>query len=865
MWNRSKTMTDEAQRPRGGSKVWLALAGVVAILAILIVPPLLSVGRYKSRITELVSASLGRSVRLSSVELRLLPWPGFVLTDLTVEEDPAFGAEPMLHASTVTAGIRILSLWRGRLEISRISVDEASLNLVRNPEGHWNLDPLFRTAAARSSGATEAGGLPLPYLEATNSRVNIKNGLEKLPYSLVNADLSFWQENPGDWRVRLRGQPARTDVSLNLADTGIVQLEASMRRAPQLHQMPVHLDLEWREAQLGQLSRLITGSDAGWRGNLTGEMHLDGTAQAAQVKTRLSATGVHRAEFAPAEPLDFDANCALVYHYSARGIENLACDSPLGDGHFKVLGNLPGNGPPRLSIELQRIPVQAGLDALRTMRSGLDEQLTANGTISGKLAYDPGAESNSPPQPSPSHRRPVRGNLAKIHPAQPAVLLGSLTVESFRLSGNDLSQPLQVAKITLDPSTVAPGQPQALTTEVALPAGGTAPLAINMRFALSGYQVTLRGPATLPRIRDLAHVAGISNLAALDSLAGEPATLDMSAQGPWLPAVNASLTRSLPKVQDPGAILGIVDPASDRLSGTVTLHNANWKSGVLASHVEISQATLNLAGDAVLWDPVVFTYGPVKGMASLRVPLVCESDEPCPPHLEVNFEELDAGKLQAAFLGAQKPDTLLSTLIARLSPSQSPVWPRIDGAVNADTLILGPVTLQNASATLRIQPAQVEITGFDAGLMGGQVHATGTLANGDKPSYTVEGDVKKLSAPAVCQLFALHCAGGVLEGNGKVALSGFTDKDLAASAKGTLHFEWLQGAVANTPSAPVPPTLVRFSRWTADAEIDKGAVTLKNSQVQQGARKSAVEASMTFSDPPKVTFAMPTSSQTAKR
>ena len=214
-------MTEVAQRPqREKKKLWLGLSAMVLILIVLIVPPLVSIGRYKSRITELVSISLGRPVRLSSVELRLLPWPGFVLTDLTVEEDPAFGAEPVLHASTVTTGIRLLSLWRGRLEISRISVDEASLNLVRNREGHWNLDPLFRTAAARSSGAGSAGAPPLPYLEATNSRVNIKNGLEKLPYSLVNADLSFWQENPGEWRVRLRGQPARTDVSLDLADTG---------------------------------------------------------------------------------------------------------------------------------------------------------------------------------------------------------------------------------------------------------------------------------------------------------------------------------------------------------------------------------------------------------------------------------------------------------------------------------------------------------------------------------------------------------------------------------------------------------------------------------------------------------------------
>ena len=162
-------MTDDAQpRQRKHKRLWLALAALAAILAVLIVPPLVSVSRFKSRITHLISASLGRPVRLSSVEARLLPRPGFVLNDLTVEEDPAYGAEPVLHANTVTASIRLLSLWRGRLEIDSISADEASLNLVRTASSGWNLDPLLRTATIQAQSAA-AGAAPgkrfkLPYL-----------------------------------------------------------------------------------------------------------------------------------------------------------------------------------------------------------------------------------------------------------------------------------------------------------------------------------------------------------------------------------------------------------------------------------------------------------------------------------------------------------------------------------------------------------------------------------------------------------------------------------------------------------------------------------------------------------------------------
>ena len=295
--------------------------------------------------------------------------------------------------------------------------------------------------------------VPLPYLEATNSRINIKQGFEKLPYSLVGADLSFWEEDPGDWRVRLKAQPARTDVSLDLGDTGIVQLEARMRRAPELRLMPMHVEMEWREAQMGQLSRLLIGSDAGWRGGLTAEMKLDGTADSANVTTRLRATGVHREEFAPAAPLDFDANCGFPYHYSARTIEKLVCDSPLGDGRI-ARGRQSARATASQSslLELQKIPAQAVLDALRTVRQELGAGLEADGTLSGKLTYDATAPRRSRSRRQSRGHRGKKDRRANESASQPGPLSGSITVDALKLSGGSLSQPVQIQKSVFEPA-----------------------------------------------------------------------------------------------------------------------------------------------------------------------------------------------------------------------------------------------------------------------------------------------------------------------------------------------------------------------------------------------------------------------------
>lgn len=836
-------MTDDEKRPwLMRTRWWLLLAAVAIALAIIVVPPLVSISRYKSRITELVSSSLGRPVRLSSVELRLFPRPGFVLTDLTVEDDPAYSAEPILHANTVTAAIRLLSLWRGRLEISNISVDEASLNVVRTTDGRWNIDPFFRTAAVRTNRAGANAVPRILYLEATNSRVNIKKGLEKLPFSLVNADISFSQENPGDWRLRLRGQPVRTDVSLDQADTGIVRLDATLRHAAEVELMPIHMEMEWREAQLGQLSRLIVGSDPGWRGDLAGQLQLDGTAQSAQVKTRLRAANVHRAEFAPAEALDFDANCAFVYHYSFRSIENLACDSPLGDGQIKVAGELPADAPPKVRVDLLKIPVNAGLDILRTLRSGIDPDLEARGTVSGQLSYDSGsAQAATQPVISNVHK-PRDQRSAKTPTPAPSPLQGSLEMDGFALSGGGLTQPVLASKIVWRPEQAVGTTPR-LGTTVSLPGGATSPVNVEAHLALDGYELDAEGLVALARLRQFAHLAGVADTQALGGIDGDPANIDLTAQGKWVPA------QSVPSVEADGGVASVRDD-TDQLRGTVNLHNAKWTSGILANDVEIADATLNLDRGKAEWNPVSFQYGPVKGTASLKTSQECEGEE-CAPQLEVHFTDLDAAQLQAALLGAQKHDSAFSNLVARFTQNRSAMWPRLNATIKADSILLGPARLQNAAIAMRVLPTTVELVSIDAGLLGGEVHANGKVANEDKPAYSVEGSFSKVAGQPLCQMLALQCTGGPINGDGKIELSGFTAADLATSAKGTFHFEWLRGAIGGA-QPQIPSELARFDRWTAEGAIGNGSVKLSPIDVRRGFTTSKAEATVTFGDPPKV-------------
>ena len=109
-------------------------------------------------------------------------------------------------------------------------------------------------------------------------------------------------------------------------------------------------------------------------------------------------------------------------------------------------------------------------------------------------------------------------------------------------------------------------------------------------------------------------------------------------------------------------------------------------------------------------------------------------------------------------------------------------------------------------------------------------------------------------------------AGGALDADGKIDLSGFTAKDLAASAKGSLHFEWRRGTVETqsgvaAATGTIPEALKRFDSWTADAEIANGKIALTDNSVQQGVRKQTLEGALSFGEPPKVSFAEPKETQ----
>ncbi|WP_162536639.1 AsmA family protein [Granulicella sp. WH15] len=464
----------EAQVPEDllGDGTWLrriivVLSILVALGLMVVLPPLVNVSRYRRQISTSISASLGRPVHLDSVTLNVLPLPGFTLNNFVVTEDPAFGTEPVIRANTVRATLRISSLWRRHVEFSTISLTEPSVNLVHLPDGRWNLESILLQASRMPVAPTAQKGAGqtqrFPYIEATDARVNLKQGDEKVPFALTEAEFALWLSEPEHWQLRLEAHPARTDTSVS--DTGVLRVEGTLGRAATRAGVPVNLTAEWSAVPLGSVSLIALGRDLGMRGEMTLTASARGTVGEHVASTRVQLTGLRRSDFVPDHSLDVDVRCSATATKMMHSLQGIRCNWPTADktGGVVLTGDLPDLRQVATAsgeLKVKAVPASTLLAGLHVASTRVPRDLTLSGVLDGSATM------------------PQAGELA-----------GSFVVKDAKLAlgktiyvKSDL-----VAKIAGEHAELQP---------VAIDLGGREPATLTGAADRQGFEIGLRGTAS---------------------------------------------------------------------------------------------------------------------------------------------------------------------------------------------------------------------------------------------------------------------------------------------------------------------------------------------------------------------------------
>jgi len=799
------------------SKRGLAILAAVLLILFIFRP---GIHQLRDRIANSIGSALGRRVAIDDVRIHILPQPGFDLEGIVIYDEPEFGAEPMIRAQDVFAAIRLRSLLRGRLEIAKLSATDPSINVVRNEQGRWNLASLIERNAQIPAAPTQKAASErrpaFPYLEATGARINFKIGSEKKSYALTDADVALWQDSENSWGARMKAQPVRTDF--NLTDTGRVLIEASWQRARNLRLTPMRVTMAWEKGQLGQITKLLSGRDRGFRGAVEITANLTGTPLALGIESRMSINGFRRYDIVDNRTVNLITGCTAKYNVGTRSLTDVLCDSPVGGGLLRLRGTVgaghavasarsagidpvAGYEHPAYDLELsvKKVPLASALALFHQAKQQLPADLTAKGEMDGE--YRMVGESGEA-------QFTGTGTASDVHlvsnGGKDEISLGNLPLALVGNSAGGRSGQLARTKGVAKASEPELSEPHMRIGPASLQVNAAPPANIGGWLSASGYRFFLRGDLELKNLFRLETALGLP--AARPAAEGE-AKLDVSISGNWqgLGAPNAL--------------------------GTAQLRNVRAETHGLNAPIEISAATVVLGQETFSLQKIAAQTGDTHWTGFVSAPRHCAPG--CVFQFDLAADHLSSDGLAGWLLPQPAKRPWYRILNPADPPGPSPLLAlQAHGNLHVGRLELKKMTATQVAAQLSVERGKVAINDLSATVMQGTHHGNWSVdASVSPPRYRGSGTLQNVALAQIGALMNDAWIAGSGDGSFELDSAGGSFGELAESSEGKLQFVMRNGSLSHIqfPGMRGPLSIYRFA---GTLQAKKGIWELSDGQLE---------------------------------
>lgn len=257
----------------------LLAAALVAAVGTFVLAQLVPADRFRAAVEDGLQKALGRQVEIQGqTSFLLLPRPGFAVNQVVIHEDPALSVEPFAYVATVELGVSPLALLGGRVEAANIRLVEPSINLMKVPDGGWNVQRFVNQLLEPRHG--------LPGLEVTGGRFNFKLGDLKSVFYLAATDLVVEADssNPSQFGISFAGEPARTDRAIRAFGrlSGRGMLDWGQGGDPRLQ-----LTLNLERSAIAEFVTLLEGHSVGLGGFVSSRARLSGPLSDIAIEGRL--------------------------------------------------------------------------------------------------------------------------------------------------------------------------------------------------------------------------------------------------------------------------------------------------------------------------------------------------------------------------------------------------------------------------------------------------------------------------------------------------------------------------------------------------------------------------------------------------
>lgn len=124
--------------------LYIGIAVIVAAAAALVAPLFIDWSAYRADIEDYGRKLTGRNVAVTGpIEARLFPWPVLILNGVRVANPEGANVKHLMEAGRVSMSMALPPLFRGRVEVDAVEIDEPVFAFERLPTGvgTWDLKP----------------------------------------------------------------------------------------------------------------------------------------------------------------------------------------------------------------------------------------------------------------------------------------------------------------------------------------------------------------------------------------------------------------------------------------------------------------------------------------------------------------------------------------------------------------------------------------------------------------------------------------------------------------------------------------------------------------------------------------------------
>ena len=182
----------------------LATLFLIAFIAFAIFAAIVDPNDYKNKIEAVGSEALGLPITIGNIELTSFPTLRITLQDTSIKNPTEFSGI-LFATEKITAGINLIPLLKGRLEIGNITIQDAQVDLATTQDGSSNWDSLV-TGAKPSDSSNIAAPIALAISRITLDGATLR--WQNLPN---NED---WQATDLDLTIGSLIPGQKSDISL---------------------------------------------------------------------------------------------------------------------------------------------------------------------------------------------------------------------------------------------------------------------------------------------------------------------------------------------------------------------------------------------------------------------------------------------------------------------------------------------------------------------------------------------------------------------------------------------------------------------------------------------------------------------------